>query len=644
MARDLFFGNVMPAPLNPVSTGNPKADAAIVRLQSWEHSPHTPIAMPDGKDYQGAVALAEKAGPEALLALLDDAAVQTGQSRWSDDHLDSLGAADRKTFKKHYDQVLTALTTRRVYLQWLVGAVCNTPAGLKRAIELATTGTETARLAVSAAMVSKLKSPADKKAFAAAMLLETWDGKGGLDKVFRAAVRLLNEVDPKAAYARFSPLLDPAAVKKKPAGEARATAVLYGLLTAPPDPRWVERVLPLMKGELANNVFMLLDKLPADERLVGPLCAALPKPDGDGYWNDGAVKALIKSANASAVPWLVGALSNSYKNRLGVLDALERIGDASAVPGLTAWVADSEGEDAARGAAVLKKLSKGAPAVASAPTTTRAAAPTRSERPTLVFKKVKPFKTPKLEPLAKVEKVVRNRFKTAGLAAAFDTLVQRTVVMIPSRIDEAKAKVLGATKLGGHPDLPANTPWPRVKGEPLTFLAQLNLADVAPHLGKALPKAGLLSFFMGNVGGSERAGYCEHAKVVFTKPGTTLVRHEVPDDFADVIYQACSVTLHPTLSLPSPTNPRATKALKGAALETYENEVFDAQTPLPRVFGYRDHGYDAEEPGTAQMLLQLPGDTQSEMEFGDVEALSFLVDTRALAKGDFSKVWPKVGD
>ena len=30
-----------------------------------------------------------------------------------------------------------------------------------------------------------------------------------------------------------------------------------------------------------------------------------------------------------------------------------------------------------------------------------------------------------------------------------------------------------------------------------------------------------------------------------------LVRHEVPDDFADVIYQACTVKLHPTLSLPS---------------------------------------------------------------------------------------------
>lgn len=644
MAKDLLFGNVMPAPLNPVSTGNAKVDAAIVKLQQWEHSPHTPIAMPTGKDYEATVALAEKAGAQALLALLDDAAVQTGHSDWSDDHHDSLGTADRKTFKKHYDAVLGALTTRRTWVQWLVGAVCNTPAGLKRAIEIATTGTETARLAAASALVAKLERPADKKAVAAAMSLETWDGKGDLGKVYRAAVRLLNEVDPKAAFTRFSPLLAPAAVKKKPAGEARASAVLFGLLSAPPDPRWVDCLLPHLKGELDHNVFMVLEKLPADARLVAPLCAVLPKPGSDdGLWNDAAVKALLKSADASAVPWLVGALSNSYKNRLGILDALERIGDASAAPGLAAWVAESDGDDAARGAAVLKKLTNGAPVVAAAPV--KGAPKTQAPvRPTLVFKKVKPFKAPKLEPLSKVEQVLRQRFKAAGLEASFDALVQRTVVMLPSRVDEAKLKTLGATKLGGHPELPEKTAWPRVKGEPLTFLAQLNLADFAPHLGKALPGAGLLSFFMGNVGGSERAGYCENAKVLFTKPGVKLVRHEVPDDFADVIYQACTVKLHPTLSLPSPTNPHAAKVLKGAKLETYESDVFDQQNPLPRVFGYRDHGYDAEEPGSAQMLLQLPGDPQSDMEFGDVEALSFFVDKEALAKGDFSKVWPKIGD
>ena len=38
------------------------------------------------------------------------------------------------------------------------------------------------------------------------------------------------------------------------------------------------------------------------------------------------------------------------------------------------------------------------------------------------------------------------------------------------------------------------------------------------------------------------------------------------------------------------------------------------------------------------------GTTEQEFTIGDVEALSFFVDKEALAKGDFSKVWPKIGD
>ena len=57
---------------------------------------------------------------------------------------------------------------------------------------------------------------------------------------------------------------------------------------------------------------------------------------------------------------------------------------------------------------------------------------------------------------------------------------------------------LGATKIGGRPDLPADIPWPAYQnGKPLAFLAQLNLAEVG-QLGaplKWLPKECLLSVF-----------------------------------------------------------------------------------------------------------------------------------------------------
>lgn len=67
------------------------------------------------------------------------------------------------------------------------------------------------------------------------------------------------------------------------------------------------------------------------------------------------------------------------------------------------------------------------------------------------------------------------------------------------------------------------------------------------------------------------------------------------------------------------TNRHLTKLLKGTRLDSYEQEVYGEPPLLPQLLGYRVHGYDAEEPATAQMLLQLPGDDQTEMEFGDVD-------------------------
>ena len=100
----------------------------------------------------------------------------------------------------------------------------------------------------------------------------------------------------------------------------------------------------------------------------------------------------------------------------------------------------------------------------------------------------------------------------------------------------------------------------------------------------------------------------------------------------------------PRYSLPSPSNAHLTKALTPAQVERYEADVFAPGAALPQLLGYRDHGYDAEEPATAQMLLQLTGDDQSGMEFGDCEYVAFFIDAKRLAKHDFGKVWPHVGD
>src|SRR5690242_5173310 len=54
---------------------------------------------------------------------------------------------------------------------------------------------------------------------------------------------------------------------------------------------------------------------------------------------------------------------------------------------------------------------------------------------------------------------------------------------------------IGASKLGGVPDLPSGWAWPKWRGEPMAFIAQVRLDGAAPYDAEgALPHTGLLSF------------------------------------------------------------------------------------------------------------------------------------------------------
>ncbi len=646
MAKNILFGNVMPSPSTPVATGNANADAAIRELQAWPMSPYVPMARPTGKEYVAAVRTAEAVGPAALLGLLDDAAVATGVSQWSDKHLASLATADRKLFKTHYEQVLAALAVRKAYLHWLIGAVCNTPAGLDRALEIVTKGTLAARLVAADSLWSNLQDSEAKRRLAHALDLRRWDGEDDrLERVYRAGVALLGNLDPAGAHDHYAELLSTRALKK-PGGNVRADSLLYGLIaTEQPDPRWTATVLPLLKTELDNLAIMLLAKLPADPIARAPLCEFLPKPDAKaGWWHDGAVVQLARVADRSSLPWLVAALKASWMNWPAVFEGFRRVGDPAMAHVIREWLADNGAPDRNKvGLPLIKDLErKGAAPKPSAPLLAKPAKPA-PVRPVLKYKRVAAFKRPKLDTLAVQTEVYRKAFAAGGLAKYFELLAQRAVLMIPKRVDETKLEP-GHTKLGGNPDLPAKTEWPRVAGEPLTFLAQIALREVAPFLPKrVLPASGLLSFFMGtDPDGS--AGYCENARVIFTPIRAKLIRREVPEDFANRIYQAATVEFHAALRLPSPSNKHVTKLLKGKALASYEQDVFDDSPALPQLLGFRNHGWDAEEPATAQMLLQLTGDSQTDMEFGDMDFAAFYIAKQRLAKADFSKVWPRVGD
>ncbi len=95
---------------------------------------------------------------------------------------------------------------------------------------------------------------------------------------------------------------------------------------------------------------------------------------------------------------------------------------------------------------------------------------------------------------------------------------------------------VGASKLGGRPDLPHAQEWPTYIGNPLAFLAQFNLAELQQYdVDSVLPPTGILGFSYDFVSGpygiypDDRDGW----RVLYMDDGeTTLSRRRWPTDLA----------------------------------------------------------------------------------------------------------------
>ncbi|MBB6024934.1 hypothetical protein HNR77_006080 [Paenibacillus sp. JGP012] len=126
---------------------------------------------------------------------------------------------------------------------------------------------------------------------------------------------------------------------------------------------------------------------------------------------------------------------------------------------------------------------------------------------------------------------VQERFELAlshtGLQEHADTL--RAIAHAGFTLVEAgtaPANLLGATRIGGGPDLPEGVDWPRNhEGLHYNFLAQINLSDL-PTLTKHLPSSGCLTFMSDT---DLRGG-----KVLYSPDGCSWIHHPLPADAEDI--------------------------------------------------------------------------------------------------------------
>jgi len=96
---------------------------------------------------------------------------------------------------------------------------------------------------------------------------------------------------------------------------------------------------------------------------------------------------------------------------------------------------------------------------------------------------------------ARVREMIRASDIPAEVAAALQDSL-RYSIRLHTTLASDEDLAVGATKIGGRPDLPRDRQWPEWRGAPLNFLAQIGLAGIAEYDSDGeLSHEGMLSFF-----------------------------------------------------------------------------------------------------------------------------------------------------
>lgn len=91
---------------------------------------------------------------------------------------------------------------------------------------------------------------------------------------------------------------------------------------------------------------------------------------------------------------------------------------------------------------------------------------------------------------------VKDLIHKLGLKAMEATILAHLHECIYIQPTKPQTTSIGTSRLGGSPDLPPGWSYPVFRGEPLVFIGQLNLAEIADMgVASELPKRGLLLFF-----------------------------------------------------------------------------------------------------------------------------------------------------
>lgn len=230
-----------------------------------------------------------------------------------------------------------------------------------------------------------------------------------------------------------------------------------------------------------------------------------------------------------------------------------------------------------------------------------------------------------------------------GLGAYVHRIAPRVRPAVRLETRPADALAMGASRIGGDPDLPPELPWPTRRGRPLTFLAQIDLAELERTLpGCELPSDGHLWIFVAfdELFSIRSAG--DQSGVVVHRPGALpLERRAQPEGTP---FAACATAMH-AYEDPGELDDALFDELDETTAESYDGlraYIASGGTDAShKILGHADPVQSAMEDdleptiGPWRLLLQLDSDDHAKMMWGDLGRLYVWIPEADLRAGRF---------
>lgn len=272
---------------------------------------------------------------------------------------------------------------------------------------------------------------------------------------------------------------------------------------------------------------------------------------------------------------------------------------------------------------------------------------------------------------------VQTNLINAGLpqlAVHIDQLVRNSIRLLTKPADEASMPI-GASKLGGLPDLPSHFSWPQWQGVPQSFIAQIRLEELQAYdTQKLLPPRGLLWFFYAaqqDVYGDESANRGAW-QVFWTESGLEqLQRLTAPTQLPQAArFKPCSLSyaseltlaVQPELEIPGLQWDNDQQKQYDTVFAAFHKDD-DFSIPHHRMFGFADVLQDdmreqsqlysrgitdwdspeakklAQSANNWQLLLQVDTDEAIGMRWASSGRLYYWVKDADLQAGQMSDTW-----